>query len=85
MKFLCIHRLPSNNVKDFIIELDDYLSLETSKDFLIICDININLLKLLETDTSKYLTLLNASGLTSLINKHTRITPYSQTCIDDAF
>lgn len=83
-----IYRSPSSRVDNFIAALGDYLHTmkRTLKHFhILVGDINIDILKDNNDDTSNYLNLMSEYGYISMINKPTRIYNDSSSCIDHIF
>lgn len=82
LNFFAIYRSPkSNNVSSFLYSLEKNI-VDTTKDLIIIGDINIDILNEASPHTSKYLNLMGLHGLIPYINLPTRVTPTTKTCID---
>ena len=80
-----IYWLPNSNKDNFIIGLNDYLQgLNNTKAYYIIAgDININII---DSDKSfDYLNTMANHNYISCINKYTRITNNSNSCLDHIF
>lgn len=81
------YRLPSTNVTKFLDELR--IQLKAYKDnetfYLITGDINIDILDIRNKHVSQYLNLMAANGFLSYINKPTRVTHGTSSCIDHFF
>lgn len=80
---LAAYRPPQSNELNFLNSLHELFCLQKNID-LIIGDINIDILNN-NTVTQNYLNLLYSHGLKSTINKPTRETSMSRTCIDHIF
>lgn len=82
---ICIYRSPNDDLENFIIGLDLFLS-QISNTFLsIFCgDININILKN-SNKSNDYLNIMARNGFLPCINNFTRETNSSGSCIDHIF
>jgi len=77
------YRPPAANVDVFLTDLDNILEQSKESDvYLFVGDININILDGGDPKVNQYLNILGGNGYTSLINKPTRVTENSETCID---
>lgn len=88
IKILAIYRPPSTCVYDFINNLSDILQNYNYNliDYtFILGDINIDISSSNADCTEEYLNLLAEKGFVSIINKNTRVTNLSSTCIDHIF
>lgn len=80
------YRPNPTNIRQYIGELDGYFANIARKSIeLFIGDINIDLLKISDTQVSNYVNTLAEHGLFSYIDKPTRITESSQSLIDHIF
>jgi len=78
-----IYRPPGTNVDAFLGDLDDILTDSNNSDIsIIVGDINLNLLDDKNLKVNKYINIMGGNGYTSLINKPTRVTESTSTCID---
>lgn len=79
------YRPPSTSTETFITDLQKYIEKTSEADIkIIIGDINIDILKQ-ETTSNEYTNSLANLGYTSFINKPTRETTNTSTCIDHCF
>lgn len=85
----CIHRSPNDNTRSFLDGLEMYLNSinKSHRSTRIICgDINIDILNQNNSLTSiEYLNIMASKGFISCINKYTRVSNTSQSCIDHMF
>lgn len=84
LTLIIIYRPPKNNIKDFIIELDQTLNKINNKhDIIVTGDMNIDIL-MQNITTTKYTEMLSSNGLQCIINGSTRedIKKKTNTCID---
>lgn len=81
---LAIYRSPSGDIKTFCNELEMELKTMKTGHKVVIEDININTLDR-STNTSAYINTFNAKGFTQCIEKPTRVTTSSKSCIDHIF
>lgn len=85
MTTLCIYRYHYYSIENYLNEIVPILDAHRStKNFLLIGDININILKS-NTAIDTYTITMSSYGLCSLINVPTRIGNASSSCIDHAF
>jgi len=83
---LSIYRSPSTNARNFIkIMADEIRHLNQCDIGLLAGDININILDEEDILTQEYIQLLNSLGFVQCINKPTRETTDTKTCIDHFF
>lgn len=83
---LAIYRPPSTDTQTFISELDNMLKINNNNDInIMIGDINLNILNKISTNVNDYLNVLEGKGYEPYINKPTRVTRTSKTCIDHIF
>lgn len=82
----CIYRSPNDDIDIFINNLELFLSRLCKKNvYNIICgDINIDIMKNSKI-SNEYLNIMAFNGFLPCINNYTRVTNYSQTCIDHIF
>lgn len=87
LKILCLYRLHSYLIKEFIDELETVLDIIGSRNCIIIGDLNINInnKENQSIDIKRYLMIMAYKGFESYINSNTRITAHSETCIDHIF
>lgn len=81
---LAVYRLQQQPIELFLNELKRYMKenyLHTCNNFIMVGDINLNLLEE-NSNIDEYKITLASNGLESLINTPTRITNNSKTCID---
>lgn len=83
---VCIYRPPSGNLTIFFTLLEDLLDkiFACNKSIVICGDFNIDLLAE-SGDKENFISLLKCYNLDYLFNEPTRITPQSETCIDNVF
>jgi hypothetical protein len=83
-RYCIIYKSPREKINDFIEILDDFLGqfAAINNNFVLIGDVNINVLKRKDKNVKKYLELLTQHNLHQLINEPTRTTAKSSTCID---
>lgn len=83
----CIYRSPNDNIGLFLNGLEMYLNSINKSHRSIICgDINIDILNQNNPLTSiEYLNIIASKGFISCINKYTRVSNTSQSCIDHMF
>lgn len=81
---VAIYRPHTVDVKEFVQNLNTYLSNIRAEELLVIGDININILNP-NTIAEEYIASLGDHGLLSAINSHTRAQNETRTCIDHAF
>lgn len=86
-EIMAVYRPWPLTVDNFNSDMAVYLEKRTkSNSFILIGDMNIDLLnENPPVDTVNYITNLNSFGLKSLINKYTRVTTNSKTCLDHIF
>lgn len=79
-----LYRLPSLNVEDFLLDLQTYLDIPTTKCPIEIFggDLNINILDAGNTTACNYLNCLGSKGFVSYINTTTRQDRVNNSCID---
>lgn len=87
---LVIYRPPSTNEAEFVTHLNgvlDEIDLTSHEHVFIIGDINLDILREEgnTNDTEEYLNILSEKGFHSLINKPTRVSNTSTSCIDHIF
>lgn len=86
---LALYRLHDYSIPKFVSELGDYfIALENNvdfKNFAVIGDLNIDLLKTNIQEVDSYKILMASYGLESLINETTRKTDRTESCIDHVF
>lgn len=82
-----VYRLPSTDINLFLNDLQLVLERCSTRNtvYIFTGDININLLDQQDPGTNHYLNIMSANGFLSYINKPTRVTQTSQTCIDHYF
>lgn len=81
-----VYKSPSINEILFTREMDDYLShMNSNHEKIIIGDINIDILNTNSHISTGYLDMMAINGFIPLINKPTRVTSTSATCIDHCF
>lgn len=84
-KLIAIYRSPSLNVFDFINSLDSVLTnMDKNKNIIMVGDINLNILED-GNESNEYLSVMHLNGFKSFINKPTRESGESSTCIDHIF
>ena len=85
-KIIATYRPPSTNPDIFIDNLNEILTTNDTQDIkIIIGDINIDILDYNNEISQRYLNLLSEKGFVPQINKPTRETESSSTCIDHLF
>ena len=81
-----IYRHPNGNVAHFSTDLENCITkIERQRTFMILGDINIDLIKHDNENTLKYYTMLLSHKFLPLITLPTRITSHSATCLDHIF
>jgi hypothetical protein len=81
---LAIYRSPSGDIKTFCNELEIELKSMVPGHKVVIGDININTLDN-SANSAAYINILNAKGFTQCIDKPTRVTTSTKSCIDHIF
>jgi len=80
------YRLPAASVDTFLDDFSEYLTnLRKRSIEVFVGDVNINILDTKNKIVNEYLTVANSNGYSSYINKPTRVTETSETCIDHFF
>lgn len=77
-----MYRSPSTDADTFVTHLAEYLSTDTSREHVLVGDININLHSDNSEDSKN---VLSEAGLVSAINAPTRVTEKTELCIDHMF
>lgn len=82
-----VYRLPSTDIRIFLNEVESFLLRSVANDslYIFVGDINLNLLDEFDNNVNLYLNLMATHGFLSYINKPTRVTHSSSTCIDHFF
>lgn len=86
----CLYRSPSGNINQFLDTLRQHLEY-TGRNYhndwinTVVGDMNLDILNKLAQTSNDYLNLMAQYGYISFINKPTRVTCHSSTCIDHIF
>lgn len=82
-----IYRSPSSDPIAFLSDLEAYYKTKETHSMIeiLVGDINLNILQKNDAVINDYLNLLGGMGFTSYINKPTRVTEQTSTCIDHIF
>lgn len=83
LNLICVYRLHSHTVLEFIEEMASKLS-HVANYSILMGDINLDLGSESQS-TNNYLTMLSSFGFTQLVDKPTRITTQSRSCLDHIF
>jgi hypothetical protein len=83
-RYCVIYKSPREKINDFIEILDEFLNqfATTNENFVLVGDVNINVLKRKDKNVKKYANLIQLHNLHQLIDEPTRSTSKSSTCID---
>lgn len=83
-KCIGVYRPPSTDVKQFLLDLDSISNHNNDENVIYVGDINLNIL-LQDNITHEYLALMGSKGFSCCLDKPTRVTRDSSSCLDHFF